>query len=58
MDGWYSGKLTKNEEQLYFLLQVIANNQKCYLQASKRALIGSTTCYIGFNDLLTSGYNE
>jgi len=37
----FSGSLTKNEEQLQFLLQVVAENRKRYPQALKRTLFGT-----------------
>jgi hypothetical protein len=38
----FSGSLTKNEEQLQFLLQVVSENRKRYPQPLKRALVGTT----------------
>lgn len=37
----FSGNLTKNEEQLQFLLQVVSENRKRYPQPLKRALFGT-----------------
>jgi len=38
----FSGSLTKNEEQLQFLLQVVSENRKRYPQPLKRSLVGTT----------------
>ena len=37
----YSGRLTKDEDQFQYLLKLVADNRRKYVQSSKKALLGA-----------------